>query len=271
LHEGQCVPSLDASTESFIVRVGTTTIGADGYSSIPVVVLGTNAMGDPSTETVVLDTSRGGAGIVSPNTLTLSPTGGIAYFTPCSATASSFCTGPVRITLALASAPNTVVAESQEIDLVSPTGVGSDAPCLTGGNTIFFDGDSGDYIFPGKETITLGSWSATASSSQVHVSVTPTDSSQGLWWDLYFDASMLPNSTLTTQVYENAERWPFQSTGHPGLDVSGDGRGCNTVTGRFQVEQLVMSNNNLQSFTATFEHHCEGGTPALRGCVHFQQ
>jgi hypothetical protein len=175
----------------------------------------------------------------------------------------------VRITLALASAPTVILAESQEMTLVPPTGVGSASPCLAGGNTIFFDGDAGNYIFSGIQTITQGTWSITRSSSEVHVSVRPSDSKQGDWWDLYFDASKLTPSMLTTQVYENAERWPFQSPGHPGLDVSGDGRGCNTVTGRFEVEDLQGPTSAPSSFTATFEHHCEGGASALRGCVHF--
>jgi len=264
-----CVPNPDGGGgPQFLVRVGVTTLGADGYSAIPVVIVGTNANGDPSTDTIVLDTSRAGAGTVAPSTIKLTPTGGMAYFTPCSATASMWCAGPVRITLALASAPNTVLAQSQEISLVAPSGIGSDAPCLAGGDIIFFNGDANDYIFNGTETITLGQWSASYSSSEVHVSVTPSDSSQGLWWDLYFDSSQL-GMPLMTQVYLKAERWPFESPGHPGLDVSGDGRGCNTVTGSFQIEDLTVTGSSLTSFTATFEHHCEGGSAAVRGCVHY--
>jgi hypothetical protein len=171
----------------------------------------------------------------------------------------------------LASAPNTIVASSQEFQLVAPSGVGSDSPCRVGGNVLFFDGDAGCYIFAGQQTVTEASWSATATSSQVHISLDPTDSKQGLWWDLYFDASRLANPVLDTQVYDKAQRWPFQDAGHPGLDVSGDGRGCNTVSGKFQIQELETDTDGLASFTATFEHHCEGGTPALRGCVHYER
>ena len=266
-----CLPNPDAGgLPQFVVRVGVTTLGADGYSSVPVTVVGTAPDGSPSTDTVVLDTSRPGAGTVAPSTLKLTPTGATVYFTPCNAAASMWCPGTVHITLALASNPTTVLAESQEITLVAPTGVGSDAPCLAGGNIIFFNGDANDYIFNGIETITQGKWSADFSASNVHVSVWPTDSSQGLWWDLYFDSSQL-GAPLTTQVYTKAERWPFESTGHPGLDVSGDGRGCNMVTGTFQIEDLTVSGGSLASFTATFEHHCEGGSAAVRGCVHYGQ
>jgi len=255
----------------FIVRVGVTTVGADGYSAIPVFVIGTNPNYDPANDSVVLGLERPGAGSLSLTALKPGPSGTTLYFTPCSSATNNYCTGTQRITLASAASPTQVLAESQSFTLVAPQGIGSDSPCLGGGNVVFFNGDSGSYIYNGIETITQATWSASASSSQVHISVDPTDSKQGMWWDLYFDSSKLANPVLATQVYENAERWPFQDAGHPGFDVSGDGRGCNTVSGSFQIEDLQESGGTLHSFTATFEHHCEGGAPALRGCVHFSQ
>ncbi|HKU26288.1 MAG TPA: Calx-beta domain-containing protein [Candidatus Sulfotelmatobacter sp.] len=70
--------------------------------------------------------------------------------------------------------------------------------------------------------------------------------------------------------YENAQRYPFQPAGTPGLDVSGDGRGCNTLTGNFQV--LLASYNTssvLQGFSANFEQHCEGMSAALFGWLRY--
>jgi hypothetical protein len=265
-----CVPlPADGGTEQFIVRVGTTTVGADGYSAIPIVVIGTDASGQPSNAAVVLGTSRVGAGSVTPSTVTLSATGATVYFVPCSAALSAACPGPVRVTLALASAPSTILAQSQEITLVAPEAVGSASPCLSGGNVLFFNGDANDYIFSGIETVTLGKWTSTVTETLVHVDIWPTDPNQGEWWDLYFDSAML-SAALDAQVYENAQRWPLEAVGHPGIDVSGDGRGCNTETGRFQIESMVVTNDALTTFTATFEQHCEGGAPALRGCVHVE-
>jgi hypothetical protein len=277
MQEGsQCLPVQpegaggDSGGAEYVVQIGTDTLGADGYSSVPVFVVGIDASGVTSTENVVLALERPGAGSLSKDSFKLGPNGSTVYFTPCSSS-SPFCVGSQRITLRLASAPNTVIAKSREFQLVAPTGIGSDSPCITGGNVVFFNGDVGEYVYAGQETITEATWSAKASTSQVHISVNPTDSKQGLWWDFYFDSSKLANPVLDTQVYENAERWPFQETGHPGFDVSGDGRGCNTVSGKFQIEELKTDGATLKSFTATFEHHCEGGSAALRGCVHYSQ
>jgi hypothetical protein len=50
--------------------------------------------------------------------------------------------------------------------------------------------------------------------------------------------------------------------------VSGEGRGCNELTGSFTVTQAVYGGSDssyLQDFEATFEQHCEGAEPAMPG------
>ena len=267
---GQCVADHADGGAAFEVRLPQQDIVADGISKIPVLAIGTSPDGAPSTASVVLGTTLTGAGTLAPNAFALSTLGSQVFLTPCSAS-NPGCSGVFQITLALAGAPNAVVARSWPLTLQAPAGVGTAAPCLGGGNVIFFDGDAADYIYQGTTTITQGSWNASATPTQVdtvHVHVTPSNTAQGAWWDLYFRTSSIPQP-MAKQVYLNAERWPFEAPGHPGFDVSGDGRGCNTVTGRFQVEDLKTDATGVTSFTATFEHHCEGQTPALRGCVHF--
>ncbi|MGE5286718.1 MAG: hypothetical protein ACM3ML_05845, partial [Micromonosporaceae bacterium] len=75
-----------------------------------------------------------------------------------------------------------------------------------------------------------------------------------------------PGSVLTVGTYPNATRYPFNGSGN-GLNVDGEGRGCNTLTGSFTVKQAVFSasDNSLKNFDATFTQHCEGATPALNG------
>jgi hypothetical protein len=86
---------------------------------------------------------------------------------------------------------------------------------------------------------------------------------QGLdLWGLDFAAPN--NATLTASTYDNAQRFPFQSAGLPGLSVAGAGRGCNTLTGNFVVNHVVYgSSGTVASFSADAEQHCEGAAPAL--------
>jgi hypothetical protein len=201
--------------------------------------------------------------------------GVVTYLTPCDSILTPTCTGAFTATLALAGAPATLVARSVSATLVEPTGVGSTAACLTGGNVLFLDGDVGDPVHVGIDSITLGLWTGThlggGAPNRVDVAVQPTDSSQGTLWTATFSTEEL-GLAMTAQVYDNAERVDFAAPGHAGMEVIDAGATCNTLTGRFQVHDLTISGGTtVTDFTATFEQHCDGGTPALRGCVHFAQ
>lgn len=86
----------------------------------------------------------------------------------------------------------------------------------------------------------------------------------GGFWLVHFAAPS--GQPLAPGVYENATRWPFQAPGVSGMDISGDGRGCNMLNGRFEVLEAVFGPAGyVERFHATFEQHCEGAEPALRG------
>jgi len=149
--------------------------------------------------------------------------------------------------------------------------LGTASWATAGVTSIVLNSDPGDYIGGGQTMVfveTDGTFVAqnSGNGSSVHVSFnTPTYSH---WWYLDFAApDLLP---LVVGPYEGAVRYPFQGAGQPGLSVTGDGRGCNTVTGRFDVRELVLgAGNEVVSFRATFEQHCEGFAPALRGEVRY--
>src|SRR5262249_12883892 len=88
------------------------------------------------------------------------------------------------------------------------------------------------------------------------------------WW--YVDLAAPGNATLVSGYYGNAQRFGFQPSSVPGMDISRDGRGSNTLTGNFTVKQAVYaSGGNVVHFDATFEQHSEGATPALLGEVQY--
>lgn len=86
----------------------------------------------------------------------------------------------------------------------------------------------------------------------------------------YLDFAAPNDALLTPGTYELATRFPFHATSDPGLSVSGTGRGCNMLTGRFTVLEVVYgAGSAVTSFAANFEQHCEGMAPALFGSVRF--
>lgn len=154
---------------------------------------------------------------------------------------------------------------------LAPDLAGPAAQCLTGGNVIYLDGDPGDYIHPGSETIQVSSWSTDSFNSPPVTFAYAWDGVGASWWTFYFSTEELGGS-LVPGVYPNTERFPFETAGHPGMDISGSGRGCNTSTGTFQILSSAFgpTDGNFTEFTATFEQHCEGAATALRGCIHFE-
>jgi hypothetical protein len=75
------------------------------------------------------------------------------------------------------------------------------------------------------------------------------------------------NRTLTPGRYEAAVRYPFNGDA-PGLEFDGNGRGCNQLTGRFDILEIGYdASGNVQRLAANFEQHCEGFMPPLHGEV----
>jgi hypothetical protein len=86
------------------------------------------------------------------------------------------------------------------------------------------------------------------------------------------DFAAPPGQTLAPGIYDQAERAPFRSAGHPGIDIDGNGRGCNTIEGRFEVRDLVVGPGGVpERLWIIFEQHCEGGPEALFGEVRVQE
>jgi hypothetical protein len=154
--------------------------------------------------------------------------------------------------------------------LLSAAALGVAADAMAGTTSILLNSDPGDYIGQGQVLFFAegdGVFTArTNFDNGVSIAFnTPTFSH---FWYLDFAA---PNSqALTLGTYTNATRFPFQDPSQPGLSVAGDGRGCNMLTGSFTVLEISYgTSGDVSAFRATFEQHCEGAAPALRGEVRF--
>jgi hypothetical protein len=68
-------------------------------------------------------------------------------------------------------------------------------------------------------------------------------------------------------TYADGQRAPFAGD-HTGIEVSGNGRGCNTISGQFTVNAVEFTKGGkLAKLDMAFEQHCEGGPAALRGTI----
>lgn len=140
-----------------------------------------------------------------------------------------------------------------------------------GVTSLAMQSDPGDWVGGGGTynfTPATGLFSAGHTANDNDLIFSYHDASYSQWWYLEFAAPL--GAPLLVGTYLNAGRAAFRPDTQPGLDVYGDGRGSNTLTGSFVVTQAVYdANGNVINFDATFEQHSEGATPALRGEIKY--
>jgi hypothetical protein len=158
--------------------------------------------------------------------------------------------------------------QTAALDVTDATGATDQVPLqgwTYGGTTrLVMNSDSGDYIGQGQSysySPTSGTLDATGTPEQFHFSV---EGSGGDWW--YGDFAPSQGQIFTTgSTWTGVARDGFQGDA-PGMDVYGEGRGCNTVTGQFEVLAATYTPDGaMQTFAVKFEQHCEGAQPALTG------
>jgi len=126
----------------------------------------------------------------------------------------------------------------------------------------------GDYI-GGGSTNTYTASNATISVNGTKAFLTLTVSTPTEFW--FVELAAPSGEKLRPGRFYNAERASFRTGRAPGLDVSGDGRGCNEVWGTFTINQISADvSGKVAVLDATFMQQCELPTaPVLTGVVKF--
>ena len=81
----------------------------------------------------------------------------------------------------------------------------------------------------------------------------------------------LPDTYTALQrgTYENLTRFGFHDPAVGGLSWTGEGRGCNTSSGRLIIDSVTFDGTTLTEIDLQFEQYCSGSTAALRGDIHW--
>lgn len=124
--------------------------------------------------------------------------------------------------------------------------------------------DAGDYVGQGVSKRYLGS------TSILTVSGTATGFSAGVsglgdGWNITA-AAKSGRRLVVGQTYATTR---FGDASHAALDVTGDGRGCNSSTGSLTITALTVTKGAITALSVSFVQHCEGAVPALRGTLHY--
>lgn len=123
-----------------------------------------------------------------------------------------------------------------------------------------------EQLYTSTDSSFTWSW-ADATNSLLQVSVV--QGNYVHWWNV--DIAAAPNDPLAVGHYANAVRATSRTAGTPGLDVTGDGRGCNMVSGSFDVEELTYAWNwELSVFQATFHFYCDNSLSLQHGRIRIE-
>ena len=147
------------------------------------------------------------------------------------------------------------------------------APCVSAQaqtTALFFDSQPGDYIGQGiQRTYTPADGAFTIANDSSNpgnwVRVSVTGPSFSFVW--FADFSAANGAPLAPGSYGSVQQY---RTSKPGLSVTGSGRACGIVRGRFVVREIVLApNGTISAFAADFEQHCDDAAPALFGAVRY--
>jgi parallel beta-helix repeat protein len=127
-------------------------------------------------------------------------------------------------------------------------------------NLLLFISQPGDYIGQGQTHVTTNT---------ADFSFSGTGGSIGAEAFGYGFTFTPGTGTFGVATYANATRWPFNG-GNPGIDISGNGRGCNNECGTFQILEFHTNDNGqVDRLWLTYSNSCECFNAPMTGELRF--
>lgn len=129
-----------------------------------------------------------------------------------------------------------------------------------------YTSDVGDYVGGGLSQTFTGATSTFSMQGYGNGGVSYIASGKREYWS----ALLTPPTGEQFEAGRTYQAQRSNGAGIAGLDVSGNSRGCNTVTGQLTITKLARGDDgSIKALAATFVQHCEGADAALRGTIRY--
>jgi uncharacterized protein YjdB len=142
------------------------------------------------------------------------------------------------------------------------------------GNWAYFQSDSGDWIGKGQSYVytsppaKIDVITDNTTLSEGHASIGVSQPNAGWSGDLQAPVGL---QELRVGYYPDLARYPFHVPARGGLDWRANHNACNELSGWFVIDTVSYGDaGELTALDARFEQHCERGTPALHGAIHWR-
>jgi parallel beta-helix repeat protein len=128
-------------------------------------------------------------------------------------------------------------------------------------NLVLLVSQSGDYIGQGQTYVTENQSDFNVSGTLATITISA--------FGFGFTFAGPGDVPLTVGTYTNSARYPFNGSS-PGLDISGNGRGCNTECGSFQVLEIhTDGNGQVNRLWITYSNKCECFNAPMTGEIRY--
>ena len=156
------------------------------------------------------------------------------------------------------------VANPEQTD-TDQDGIGNICDPVQGATFVYLDSEEGDYIGQGQQSLFTPDDGGPITGSSNGGGFVRFEAGG---FRLQFETG--DGGPFAVGDYEGATRYPFNSGSEPGISVAGNGRGCNTLSGRFEVLEVSYSDRGvLENFAVDFEQRCGSDEGALFGVIRF--